>query len=408
MVVEGMGIGLIAAPTVAYLALWALASRRMRSLRRQAYPDPPEWPSLSLLKPLKGAEQDLEQNLESFFRQDYPGALELVFSSTESDDQGIAVARRVAARWPHVQVKWALATPHFGLNPKVANLAGALQGARHEWLLQSDGNVRIATDYCQSVVREALARRAALSTSLLVGVGEATLPAAWENAHLCSSITSSVCALELLTGHVCIIGKSILLQRSGLEAVGGLRRVRDVLCEDHMLGELYRRSGRQPILSATRVENFNNTTSFRGFLSRHARWLKMRAVIHRGAFIMDMVLNVPFLGALGTALCGASTVATSAFFAACAVKLAGDASLVRTLRSKPVKTRYLLSLPIKDILMGMVWLHASVSRTVVWRGTKLRFGRHSILKGARLDVAPSAQLDKDTAAEHALLRSATP
>ncbi|HEX7479483.1 MAG TPA: hypothetical protein VF331_16890, partial [Polyangiales bacterium] len=52
------------------------------------------WPALTVLKPIKGLEEELEQNLRSFFEQDYPAPLQLVFASTEVGDPGIAVARR--------------------------------------------------------------------------------------------------------------------------------------------------------------------------------------------------------------------------------------------------------------------------------------------------------------------------
>jgi ceramide glucosyltransferase len=59
------------------------------------------WPGLTLLKPLKGLEDGLEENLASFYAQDYPGPLQVVFASTEPDDPGIAVARAVAGRHPN-------------------------------------------------------------------------------------------------------------------------------------------------------------------------------------------------------------------------------------------------------------------------------------------------------------------
>ncbi|MGD0683250.1 MAG: glycosyl transferase, partial [Terracidiphilus sp.] len=58
-------------------------------------------PPVSVLKPVHGDEPDLEQNLTSFFQQDYPD-YEILFCARYSDDLGLAAARRVAARFPQV------------------------------------------------------------------------------------------------------------------------------------------------------------------------------------------------------------------------------------------------------------------------------------------------------------------
>ena len=87
-----------------------------------------ELPPVSLLKPIKGAEESLEENLRSFYEQDYP-SFEVVFATTDPGDAALPVARRVAADYPHVPTRFVFSDPDFGLNPKVANLAGALLGA---------------------------------------------------------------------------------------------------------------------------------------------------------------------------------------------------------------------------------------------------------------------------------------
>src|SRR5579875_103421 len=60
---------------------------------------------VSLLKPLHGAEPKLEEHLETFFRQDYP-SFEILFCARSACDAGLAIARRVAARYPHVPTRF--------------------------------------------------------------------------------------------------------------------------------------------------------------------------------------------------------------------------------------------------------------------------------------------------------------
>ena len=62
-------------------------------------------PPLTLLKPLHGAEPGLEAYLNTFFEQDYP-EYEILFCARGADDAGLETARRVAARYPQIPVKF--------------------------------------------------------------------------------------------------------------------------------------------------------------------------------------------------------------------------------------------------------------------------------------------------------------
>src|SRR5204862_7160401 len=96
------------------LAISVLASIVLFAARL-AIVDPPAMPTLrgggagaagaalpiSILKPLKGSDPGLEENLESFYLLDYP-EFEIVFSFASRDDEAFPVARRVADRHPEI------------------------------------------------------------------------------------------------------------------------------------------------------------------------------------------------------------------------------------------------------------------------------------------------------------------
>ncbi len=337
-------------------------------------------PPVSLLKPIKGLEEGLEENLESVFAQDYPGAMEIIFASTEADDPGMAVARAVAARHPEWDVRFVRSDASFGLNPKVANLQGAKKAARYDLILQSDANVRLRPDYLRRVVGEMQSTGASLLTSMVVGSGERSVGAALENLQLTCFITPAMATALHLAGISCVVGKSMLLSRRELDEAGGLESVRDILAEDFILGRAYQRLGKKVLLSATTIENVNHAIHTRQFLSRHGRWLKMRAVIHVGGFVGDLAANPNALCALALIVSGFDPRFAAIWGIVAMLKIAGDAYAIRLLRDEPMRLRYLALAPLKDTLMGAVWFHSIFSRSVQWRGEKLRFGKDSRLR----------------------------
>lgn len=371
-------IGSAAVALVMYgLGVWS-------TVRHLALPVP-QWPEerlppVSLLKPIKGLEESLEANLRTFFEQDYPGGFEIVFASSHRDDPGIAVARRVAADYPHVPVRFVRSDEGFGLNPKVANLAGAMRGAEHDLVLQSDANVRVRPDYLRRVVGELLGKQGSLLTSLVVGVGERSVGAAMENLQLSAFIGPAMCTALHVGGVNCVVGKSMLLRRSELRQLGGIEQVRDILAEDFVLGQRYQTAGLKVLLSYTSVENVNEHIGVDRFLARHSRWLKMTAVIHVGAFVGYLFSNPVALATAALVTSGFKTWVAAVLCCVLAVKVPGDAFLMQRTRGRPMRVRHLFFSPIKDVLMGFVWIYSTVSRSVHWRGVKLRFGTESRLR----------------------------
>jgi ceramide glucosyltransferase len=352
----------------------------LRHTRRPAFSiDASKLPPVSILKPLKGDEEGLAENLRSFFVQDYP-RFEIVFATTEPDDAAIAVARRLADEFPEIEVRFAHSDPDFGLNPKVSNLRGAMRAAAHDLVLQSDANVRARPDYLRRVVSELESEKGSLLSSLVVGVGERSMGAAMENLQLSAMIAPSVCFALHFFGVTCVIGKSMLFRRSELADMGGLERVKDLLAEDFMLGRFFEEAGRKVLLSTTAAENVNRETSVDRFMSRHARWLKMRAMIHVPAFVADLFANPVGLSALAIALSLGDLRIVSLALPLVAAKVALDAWVLRRVRGTGMAWRHLAVAPLKDILLFALWPYCAVSRSIEWRGARLRLGWNSALR----------------------------
>jgi ceramide glucosyltransferase len=366
---------------------------------RQTTPPREPWPHrpqpLTVLKPIKGLEEELEQNLRSFFEQDYPAPLQLVFSSTEPGDPGIALARRIADEYPAVESRFVLSDPSFGTNPKVSNLAGALRAAAHDLVLQTDANVRLRPGYLRALVDEWQAIGASMLGALIAARGERSLGAVLDNIQITSFTTPGICLADRLVGITCVLGKSMLFRRSELESLGGLALVKDVLAEDYVLGQTYAQAGKRVALSSLAVDNINVAAPVSRFLSRHSRWLKMRVVVHLGGFVADLISNATFFSFLAWLLSGFQPELGVLYVAVVVYKVALDRQLMKRLRGEPLALRHALCMPLRDLVLPCIWLYASVSRTTEWRGERFRLSRGSLLTPVAR-VAPEGAVSEDS------------
>jgi ceramide glucosyltransferase len=355
------------------ILMQALAQRAL--IQAPPPPVPGDRPPISILKPLKGVDADLKENLRSIFRLDYPD-FEVILGTEDADDPALAVAQRVAAEFPHVRSVILSSSRAIGYNPKVNNLSNLVLRARHALLLVSDSNVRVPADYLTDLVAHRERAGGGLVWSLFRGVNGLGLGGRLESQQLNGPVMGGVSALMRPLRIPCCVGKSMLLHREELEAVGGFRFLGQFLAEDQICAEELARLGRPVTVSGHMIDNILGRRTLKDFVARHLRWARLRRHVNFGGYLAEALLNPVFL-ALGALV----TIRTSDAALVAALSLAAvsvlNASTDRLLGLKhPAWTYPLLELLLSS-LRGVLWVVPFFSSTVAWRGNVLKLTARS-------------------------------
>jgi ceramide glucosyltransferase len=309
--------------------------------------------------------------------QDYP-EYEIIFALQDHNDPAYKIARKIKDKYPETHISIIVEKCEAGLNPKVNNLIPAYKTSVHDYVLISDSNIMVDKNYLKEIVKYMEDPDVGVVSNIIKGIGGNTIGSIFENLHLNSFIMGGVCFLNRFLKMPCVVGKSMLMRKNDLEAIGGFEAVKDVLAEDYVIGERIYKMGKKVVLSSYAINNVNEYWGIRRFLNRHTRWGKLRWRLGGIKYISELIVNPVFMSFIPIMLLGISRMTVSFILFTAFIKIIGDLYLKKTINSNSNPLVYLLS-PVKDIIIGFIWFVPMLSRSVVWRGNRYRIGKDSML-----------------------------
>ena len=328
---------------------------------------------VSILKPLCGADDDLERNLVSFFRLEHE-PLQLVFGAADPGDPALDIVRRLARRHPHRDVAIVPGCNAEASSPKVGVMERLLPHARHAILLLSDSDVRVSPDEVARVLPSFADPCTGMVYQPVVGIGERTLSAAFENLHYTELAGFLTVATRLLAGQHVVNAKGQWVRRQALDDAGGFAAVRHDGADDYALSRLVAAAGWRLRLSAAPVRTVHCDWSWRSLARRHLRHAAMRRRLCPWAYPLELLVN-PLPWTLALLATDAAVWVPSLV----AFKLILEVSAARMLRGTSLHWRHAVAIPLKDLCYTAGWFAALAVRTVHWRGRTYAIG-----PGARL------------------------
>ena len=363
----------------AYYVLVLLAARQF--LRRRRGPDSQvgNVPAISVLKPLAGDEPGLAENLDSFFRLNYPH-YEALFAARDELDPALAIARAARTAYPELEAHVLVAGESDHPNAKVHSLAAMTAAAGGELLVVSDSDIRADPSLLRDLARDFEDPKVGVVTCLYRAVPGPSLWSTLEALGMNTEFWSGVLVAQFLAPMDFAVGPTMAVRRSCLHAIGGWGAFRDYLAEDFQVGRQARLAGYEVRLSTHVVEHRIGSQPLRENLVHRLRWRRSTRRSRPVGYWGEIFANpLPWALLLPIAASGAAwswaALGTCLVLRSLAALLVGG-SILRDAQALP---RYWM-LPLQDVLSLLVWTAGLVGKRIVWRGQTYELARDGRLR----------------------------
>jgi len=366
-------LGLAAAGTIRFHR----DARRARS----SQPAPADMPPVSVLKPVHGAEAQLKENLESFFRQDYP-SYEILIAADEAEDAALDVVREVSARYPHIPCRILVTGKPPWPNPPAYCFYRMTEVATHEILVTSDSDVEVAPNYLQEVVAPLLDPKVGMVTCVYRGKNVAGFWSGLTAIGMSVEMTAGVLVANLLEGINFGLGPTIAVKKAAVSSIGGYEALGEYFANDYMIGKLIDKAGYRVVLSHHVIDHVVSQTSFQKMWGSQLRWAKStRYSRPKGHFGSGLTYAAGFglLGFAAAALLGHKWLGLWLLGAACLNRIIESRLVGWIVVRDPVALKQPWMNVFRDLLGFAVWAASYTAARAVWRDSKYELSRDKIV-----------------------------
>lgn len=353
------------APLGYYVVATIAALRFFTRERAKQLPD--FTPPVSILKPVYGVDFASCENFASFCTQDYP-AYEILFCVNDLADPAIAAIQEIMADFPDRPIRILSGAAQLGSNRKVNNLVLLAREARHEILVQSDGDVRVGPNYLRDVVAPFRDPLVGVVSCLYRGIAQENLWAQLEAVGAASDFMAGVLVADWKEGVTFALGASVTTTKSWLAKIGGYEALANLLADDYEIGNRVHKAGGKVLLSREAVSTMYPAQTARGFWEHQVRWARTIRLVRPASFLGLLFTHGLPLALLAAAVAPAAWIGAAYLVAYLVLRLVMAWVVGVWGLQDAVLRRKLWLVPLRDLLHFAVWLAAFTSNRIKWRG----------------------------------------
>ncbi|MEM9483348.1 MAG: glycosyltransferase [Cyanobacteria bacterium P01_F01_bin.116] len=352
---------------ITHLQTWAY----FHQVKQRATSD---WqPTVSIIVPVKGLDQQASLNFASLCQQAYPASYEIIFALETDDDPAVPVIQTLIKRYPEV-TKLVFSDP-LGLTAvgKIKNLIAGDQASQHDVIVLIDSDVHVTADFLSRSVGFVEAPETGAAFAAPVSQGSEDWVAALHNMAVNASALNYASAAYQQRNNS-VVGSIIVTRRDVLDAIGGLDAIAHrIVGIDVSLGQAIHNAQYKIQLLEQPARIYHSRDTFPKFWWQIHRWLvTIRHYFPRFPWLM-IFLALPLWWALiflGIALFQNAHI-TLGITLVSGVLLA-DLLSITVINQRLVNDKklwpFLWVALLSELISLPIFIHSLFSNKVLWRG----------------------------------------
>ncbi len=377
MVILITALAVLLTGSLVYCVLIVVATRRFLSA---TLPAPGNKPPISILKPLCGHDDGLEENLRSFMVQDYP-EYEILFGVHRPNDPAVAVVEKIIGEFSgRISARLIITGESPIPNAKAFSLNRLVREARFDVLVMSDSDVRVTPSLLSHLAQELQDDHVGLISCPYRAVPGKSLWSRLEAIGMNTELLGGVMVARMLEGMRFALGCNVAVRRSVLEDMGGFGYLQEFLAEDFVIGQRAAELGHGVLFSSYVIEHRIGSQSMMHNLGHRMRWARSTRR-SRPLGYWGQIFTYPL--PLALLLCAVYPAAWPVLFLTLIMRAGAAFATAGNIVHDPITQKEWWLLPVQDVIGFFVWISGFVGDKIVWRNRKC-----TVLRDGRLHVNP--------------------
>ena len=353
---------------VAFFAQFVSVFRVIFRLRRRDAGLADTAPAVSILRPVCGIENYIEETLRSTFLLDYP-RYEIVFCVADAADPVIPLVQQLIAAYPAIPARLLIGNATISANPKLNNLVKGWHAAAHDWVLMADSNVLMPRDHLQRMLSVWRADTG-LVCSPPVGGAPGNFWSELECAFLNTYQARWQCFADSI-GFGFAQGKAMLWRKEMLDKAGGIEMLANEIAEDAAATKIVRGLGLRVRLVTNPFVQPLGRRSAAEVWRRQVRWARLRRRTFKWYFVPELFPGALLPLTLAGVLAAAAGWPVLATLAPLAAAWYASEALLAAAAGWWLSPRSVAASMLRDLLLPALWIAGWAGNDFEWRGNEI-------------------------------------
>jgi len=408
---------LVAGALMLLAEIWRSHRQQRRATELGAAPpELAQYPSVTVIRPIKGLDAGARQNIEAALDHGYPGEVETLFVFDDEHEPAVPLARTAIRHYKMRGGKDVARIVYCGPPPagrtgKLNAMIRGLREARGVLVAFADSDIRPGRKALKTLVGTLLSEPGAGAAFAPVVVNRPTRTAGDAGyAMLLNGLYGPAAAAVTRNNNGAlpfIMGQFMVFKREALDAIGGLQTAEGQLVDDMYIGMRVHAAGYKNVVSPRRVPVIQGGLPFKEFWSVFLRWITFSRSGLPGrefkliSWLRGVTYWVGLAGGLIAGMAGFPLAAALLLGAPVAVA-ASIASLHERFGGAPLPLRHAAMAFVVFLVAPAIYASILFKREVSWRGRRYALGHDSRLsEGRALAADEGLAVESGTAARAA-------